>query len=100
MKNKTIRNILARRSSETELNAAVHQSLLAGGGTRYGRRKATVVKLATVQCAKTRTWSQWVQATVVVNDARGVTLHTAEGHVVIGHAHVKARVRHQHHREA
>lgn len=39
MKNGKARQLLARKPTHAELNAALHQSLLAGGGTKYGRRR-------------------------------------------------------------
>lgn len=96
MKNGKARQLLARKPTHAELNAALHQSLLAGGGTKYGRRNATVVQLATEQNPKTDSaWSGWMHAQVVSNERGVVTFKVADKFIKVNYAHIASRVCHQ-----
>lgn len=102
MKNKNIRNLLARKPSHGELNASLHQSLLAGGGTKYGRRAATRVQLASELLMRNKSgpsgiWGEWTHAEVVGNERGVVTFKTADRFVKVNYAHISHRVRHAAH---
>jgi hypothetical protein len=99
MKNKHIRGLLARKPTHEELNASLHQSLLAGGGTKYGRRDATRVQLASELLMRNKNgpsgiWGGWVQAEVVGNERGVVTFKAADRFVKVNYAHIGYRVRH------
>lgn len=102
MKNKNARQILARKPTHAELNASLHQSLLAGGGTKYGRRAATRVQLASELLMRNKNgpsgrWGGWAHAEVVNNERGVVTFKTADTFVKVNYVHIDARVRHAAH---
>lgn len=102
MKNRKARQILARKPTHTELNASLHQSLLSGGGTKYGRRGATRVQLASELLMRNKNgpsgvWGEWAPAEVVGNERGVVTFKTADRFVKVNYAHIGARVRHAAH---
>ena len=99
MKNKNARQLLARKPTHAELNASLHQSLLSGGGTKYGRRAATRVQLASELLMQNKNgpsgiWDEWAHAEVVNNERGVVTFKTADRFVKVNYAHIGARVRH------
>lgn len=102
MKNRNARQLLARKPTHAELNAALHQSLLSGGGTKYGRRAATRVQLASELLMRNKNgpsgiWGEWALAEVVGNERGVVTFKTADRFVKVNYAHIGARVRHVSH---
>lgn len=99
MKNKHVRQLLAGKPTHAELNASLHQSLLAGGGTKYGRRAATRVQLASELLMRNKNgpsgiWGEWVQAEVIGNERGVVTFKVADWFVKVNYAHIGCRVRH------
>lgn len=102
MKNKKVRDILKKKPTHAELNASLHQSLLAGGGPKYGRRKATVVQLATELLMRNKNgpsgvWGEWATAHVVGNENGVVTFKHEDKFIKVNYSQLSARVRHSAH---